>query len=210
MVQSKQSNELKQIVNYLSDRDKILAKYVTSGFKDVELPTTKKFICGFSLLVKIIISQQLSGKAAETIFLRFMDKHELKNNFQPHNLHATTKEIIRKCGASNSKASFILGLRDLLLNNDDYFENLNKLHNEELENELIKLKGVGIWTAKILMISLYGRLDVFPENDGTLIKAIQLMDYNTVNVREISNNWKPYRSVAAKLVWNAFDSGAIK
>ena len=60
------------------------------------------------------------------------------------------------------------------------------------------------------MISLYGRLDVFPENDGTLIKAIQLMEYNTVNVREISDNWKPYRSVAAKLVWNAFDNGVIK
>ena len=144
MVQSKQSDELKQIVNYLSDQDETLAKYVASEFKDIEIPTTKKFICGFSLLVKIIISQQLSGKAAETIFLRFVNKHELKNNFQPHNLHAATKETIRKCGASNSKANFILGLRDSLLNNDDYFKNLNKLHDDELENELTKLKGVGI------------------------------------------------------------------
>ena len=210
MVQSKQSDELKQIVNYLSDQDETLAKYVASGFKYIEIPATKKFICGFSLLVKIIISQQLSGKAAETIFLRFVNKHGLKNNFQPHNLHATTKEMIRKCGVSNSKVSFILDLRDSLLNNDDYFENLNKLNDDVLENELTKLKGVGIWTARILMISLYGRLDVFPENDGTLIKAIRLMGYNTVNVREISNNWKPYRSVAAKLVWNAFDNGVIK
>jgi DNA-3-methyladenine glycosylase II len=210
MIQAKQSHELKQIVNYLFNRDKKLAKYVSSGFEGVELPTNKNFICGFSLLVKTIISQQLSGKVAETIFFRFVKKLELKNNFQPSNLHAATNEMIRECGVSNSKASFILGLRDSLLNNDVYFENLNKLHDDELENELTKLKGVGIWTARILMISLYGRLDVFPDNDGTLIKAIQLMDYNTVNIKEISNNWKPYRSVAAKLVWDAFDSGTIK
>jgi len=212
MEQPKQSNDLRQIVVYLTARDRKLAEYVNANasFDNVELPTTKFFICGFSLLVKTIISQQLSGKVADTIFSRFVKKYKLQNNFQPYNLQFATKEIIRECGTSNAKANFILNLRDTLLNNESYFENLSKLHDDDLENELIKLKGVGIWTARILMISLYGRLDVFPENDGTLIKAIQLMNYNTADIREISNNWMPYRSVAAELIWNAFDNGVIK
>lgn len=160
------------------------------------------------MLVETIISQQLSNKAAETIFDRFLERHNLSFGFQPVDLVAT-QETIRECGVSNAKAKFILSIRDALILNIDFFHELSVLSDEEVERQLVKLKGVGVWTARILMISLYGRLDVFPYNDGTLVTAIKLMGYNSQSVEEISSAWTPYRSIAAKLLWNAYDKGLL-
>ncbi len=202
----KKNNELKLIFDYLAHKDEILSNY----FDYIELPKTKKMSLGFSLLVKTIISQQLSGKAAEMIFERFLISHKLQKNFQAENILSATKESIRNCGISYSKAMFIISLRDRLIKKINYFSSLNKLNDNLLELELTNIKGVGSWTSRILMISLFGRYDVFPKNDGTLQKSIKIMGYKNFDINKISDNWKPYRSVAAKIIWNAYDKNLIK
>jgi len=198
------TKQLNEIIEFLCRRDgkfRLIAD-------EINLPCSRNLSDGFTLLVETIISQQLSNKAAETIFERFLEKHNLSFGFQPVDLVAT-QETIRECGVSNAKANFILSIRDELIFNCNFFHELSVLNDEEVERELVKLKGVGVWTARILMISLYGRLDVFPYNDGTLVTAIRLMGYNSSSVEEISSAWTPYRSVAARLLWNAYDKGLL-
>ncbi|MDC3087451.1 hypothetical protein OA343_02890 [Paracoccaceae bacterium] len=197
-----QSAQLNEILNYLCERDEKIHSIVDT----VTLPVARDINEGFSLLVKTIVSQQLSSKAAETIFQRFLNKHGLEFGFQPVDLLGT-QETIRACGISNSKSSFILSIRDELIAKKSFFLSLSFLDDEEVEKKLTKLKGVGTWTARILMISLYGRLDVFPYNDGTLVTALSLMGYKNGSIDEIAAVWAPYRSVAARLLWNAYDKG---
>lgn len=200
----KTTKPLTEIIEYLCHRDGKF-RFIAD---EINLPSSRNLSDGFTLLVETIISQQLSNKAAETIFERFLEKHNLSFGFQPVDLVAT-QETIRECGVSNAKAKFILSIRDELISNSNFFHDLSVLSDEEVERQLVKLKGVGVWTARILMISLYGRLDVFPYNDGTLVTAIRLMGYKSKSVEEISSAWAPYRSVAARLLWNAYDKGFL-
>lgn len=197
-----QKVSLNSIISYLCERDEKFVSIVDT----VSLPSARDLDDGFSLLVETIISQQLSNKAAETIYNRFLDKHELKFGFQPIDLQAT-QATIRSCGVSNAKSNFILSIRDELIANNNFFHSLKYLDDEETEKQLTKLKGVGAWTARIMMISLYGRLDVFPYNDGTLVTAVKQMGYKHSSISKISEAWAPYRSVAARLLWNAYDKG---
>lgn len=195
---------LTEILDYLCKKD---SKFHLIA-DEVNLPSSRNLSDGFSLLVETIISQQLSNKAAETIFGRFLDRHNLRFGFQPIDLVATQKTI-RESGVSNAKSNFILSIRDELILKGEFFHELSLLTDEEVENQLVKLKGVGVWTARILLISLYGRLDVFPYNDGTLVTAVNLMGYGSKSIHEISSAWAPYRSVAARLLWNAYDKGLL-
>lgn len=198
--------QLTEILDYLCKKDSNFHLIAV----EINLPSSRNLSDGFSLLVETIISQQLSNKAAETIFERFLDRHNLSFGFQPVDLVAT-QQTIRECGVSNAKSNFILSIQDELILKSDFFHELSVLSDKEVESQLVKLKGVGVWTARILMISLYGRLDVFPYNDGTLVKAINLMGYNSSkSIEDISSAWSPYRSVAARLLWNAYDSELLK
>ena len=211
MEQFKQSEETLIALKSLRKKDKILAKYASNelNIKDL-MPVKKENNLAFSKLTEIIIGQQLSGSAADKIYSRFKDTLNLEHNFRAENLKSLTQLQIRNCGISNSKAKFILALRDKIILEDDFFDELENYSDSTLELELTKLKGIGNWTAKIFMMSHYGRLDIFPETDGTLVKAISLMNYNDDSLISISEKWKPYRTIASRIIWNSYDLGLIK
>ena len=198
-----------EIINYLSERDKSLAKIIQT----IDIPVIKNMEDGFSILVKIIVSQQLSGKIASTIFKRFMDFHNISSGFQAEEILLATTSSIRECGISSSKGKFIQELRDAVIKDPDYFHSLLHLNNDELETSLLKIKGVGVWTANILMISFYGRMDIFPKNDATLnnvLHKVYGVEKDDANYILIIDNWRPYRSIAAGILWNAHDQKLIE
>lgn len=160
-------------------------------------------------LVDSIISQQLSGKAAATIFGRFkkLFKKELVN---PKNLLKLTDDQIRECGISYSKIKYIKGIAEQIKNKKLNLKNLENMTDEEVISELVKLKGVGNWTAEMFLMFTLGRPDVFSAGDLGLQNAmIKLYKLESKPSKEdlltISTKWSPHRTIASRILWKSLE-----
>ena len=158
-------------------------------------------------LVESIIGQQLSGKAADTIYKRFLTL--FNNKFPaPEKLIKTNDEKLRSAGMSYSKASYIKNIAQAFKNGDLNIKMLNKMSDEEVKKELTKIKGVGNWTAEMTLIFTLKREDIFSIGDAGLRKAIKNL-YGIEKEKDIlklSETWKPKRSYACWYLWRSIEN----
>ena len=158
-------------------------------------------------LVESIIGQQLSGKAADTIFKRFLALY--KGRFpKPEVLLKTNDEKLRSAGMSYSKAAYIKNIAYAFKNNSLDVTKLKKMTDEEVIRELTKIKGVGNWTAEMILIFTFKREDVFSLGDAGLRRAIKNL-YNIDKEKDIlklAENWKPKRSYACWYLWRSLEN----
>jgi DNA-3-methyladenine glycosylase II len=163
-------------------------------------------------LLESIASQQLSVKAADTIFNRFLDLFPGRNP-HPDKVIRINIEKMRNAGLSYAKSEYIKniaryskkpGLDDKLL---------RKLDDEALLDYLTAIKGVGRWTAEMILMFSLNRPDVFPVDDlgirQSMIRHYQLKGEGKkliVKMNDIAENWRPYRSLAARHLWRIKDS----
>lgn len=162
----------------------------------------------FMALAEAIASQQLSVKAADTIFARFCALFAPDNVPDPARLLRLETDAIRAAGFSRAKVAF---LRDLALHVVENRLLLDKLH--ELEDALVleqltAVKGIGTWTAEIFLMFRLQRPDVFPVDDLGLVKAAQrvygLRQRPTrKKLLKMAEAWRPYRSIAAWYLWRS-------
>ncbi len=160
----------------------------------------------FENLVREITSQQLSGKAASTIYGRFKEK---VGKVTPENVLKRRDSTLRACGLSFAKISYVKDLAKKVRSGELELNKLNKLTDEEVIEELIKVKGIGRWTAEMFLMFGLARPDVFPIDDlgirkGTnklLKKALTTEDMGTISL-----GWKPYRTVASWYIWKLLDN----
>lgn len=164
----------------------------------------------FTDLAESIVSQQLSIKAADTIFGRF--KKLFKNEeINPEDLLKIDDQKIRECGISFSKIKYIKGIASEIINNNLDLKKLDLMTDEEVIEELIKLKGVGKWTAEMfLMFSLF-REDVFSAGDlglqNAIVKIYKLEKKPTPNeLVELSQKWSPHRTIASRVLWKSLEN----
>lgn len=159
----------------------------------------------FEALTRAIASQQLSVKAAETIFTRFCAL--FPNGVPtPEAVAGLTDDAIRACGFSRPKIGFI---RDLAAHVGDGRLDLAGLRHhddDEVMRQLVAVKGIGRWTAEVFLIFRLGRADVLPADDLGLLTAVQraykLRKRPTPErLRKMGEAWRPYRSVAAWYLW---------
>src|SRR3990172_7003652 len=147
-------------------------------------------------LVDSITSQQLSGKAAKTIFERVKEK--CGGKITPEKLKKIKTEELRKCGLSYAKCSYVKDLADKVLTKKLQVNKLEKLPDEEVEKELTAVKGIGKWTAEMFLMFSLARPDIFPADDLGIKKAIEriygLKDLSTKKLDLFSLRWKPYRT----------------
>ncbi len=167
-------------------------------------------------LVDSIISQQLSGKAADTIFGRFKKLFK-EEQITPGKLIKIPDQTIRDAGISWSKIKYIKGIASEIKNKKPAspagrlnLKNLESLTDQEVINELIKLKGVGQWTAEMFLMFTLTRPDVFSTGDLGLQNAIvKLYKLNGKPSREelikLSNKWSPHRTVASRILWKSLE-----
>lgn len=168
---------------------------------------TEKKYDAFQSLVRSIISQQLSNKAATAIFDRL--KNISKNNtVTPYNLigHSTTK--LRSIGISNSKAKYIQNLASYIIDGKLDFDALSSMSDNNVIELLTEINGIGRWTAEMFLIFYLKRSDVVSVSDMGIKRAVQkvygMMDKPTdKQLLSISNKWKPYRSVACWHLWKS-------
>ena len=126
----------------------------------------------FSALVSSIISQQITGKAAQTVFQRLKD---LAGEIKPENIVKHTIEELQKCGMSFRKASYIRDLSEKVATKTFDLESIRALNDEELIEKLIKLKGIGRWTAEMLMIFSLERSNVLSYNDLAIFRGLRML-----------------------------------
>jgi DNA-3-methyladenine glycosylase II len=163
-------------------------------------------------LCSSIISQQLSVKAAATIWRRFLDLYD-GTTPTPEQILATDVEAIRKIGASYAKANYIQDLAHHILNGDLDLAHIATLDNTTVISQLTAVKGIGEWSAHMFMIFSLGRLDILPWGDLGVRKSAQVLYGldalpNKVELSELSTEkkWHPFESVAAWYLWRNLDN----
>ncbi len=166
--------------------------------------------CGdlFTALVQNIVSQQLSMKAAETIFSRL---EHLLGSLTAEALRNAEFQDLRACGLSARKVEYLKGIADAVLRKEIDFTALTRKSDEEIIAELVKLKGVGIWTAEMLLIFALGRPDVLSFKDLGIRRGIQLLnhlDHLTETEFELyRKRYSPYGTIASCYLWRIKDEG---
>ena len=168
-----------------------------------DMPETPPFVA----LSEAITSQQLSVKAADTIFGRFCDLFPDRIP-DPGRLLALDDEAVRRAGFSRAKVAF---LRDLATHVVEERLPLHRLHQEDDQavlEQLVAVKGIGIWTAEIFLMFRLKRPDIFPADDLGLVKAAQRVyglrqRPDRKRLMKMADAWRPYRSVAAWYLWRS-------
>ena len=170
-----------------------------------------KLIRPFDALAESIAYQQLSGKAAATIFGRVRALYPRRKWFVPELIIATGDEIFRSAGLSRAKTA---ALKDLAAKTIDGIvpsrAALARMSDDEIIARLTTVRGIGRWTVEMLLLFDLGRLDVWPVDDYGVRKGYA----KTFRKKElpkpkdlllIGEKWRPYRSVAAWYFWRALD-----
>lgn len=200
------SDELQKAREYLIKSDPILGE-VIKNYPPFERRVGENY---FVNLAETIISQQLSIKAADTIWLRFV-KLFPKNKITPENVITTDTEKMRECGISYQKIGYIKDLAEKTLVSGIVFEQFDIMTDEEIIAELIKVKGIGRWTAEMFLMFTMGRPDVFSYGDLGIRKAIQRIyslkkQPTQKKAEQIAKQWIPYRTVACRYLWRSLDN----
>lgn len=166
----------------------------------------------YQQLVRAIIGQQLSVKAAATIYSRFL---ELFNGVMPtpQQILEISVEDLRAIGCSYSKAAYI---QDLALHVEDgrlQLERLANLPNDVIIEQLVAVKGIGEWSAHMFMMFGLGRLDILPTGDLGIRKGMmQLFDLpalpapSDMHAIALSRGWTPYQTIASWYIWRSLDN----
>ena len=165
----------------------------------------------FEALARAIVYQQLSGKAAATIYGRVRALFPGRAGFRAQALVEIEEASLRGAGCSRSKA---LSLKDLAAKALDgqvpTFKELDRMSDDDIKSHLVQIRGIGPWTVEMLLLFTLGRPDVLPVSDLGVRKGFQL----TFKKRELpeastlirhAERWRPYRSVASWYLWRAVD-----
>ena len=162
----------------------------------------------FYALVQSIVSQQLAVKAADAIFKRV---ETLLGEISAENLKAAEFDSLRACGLSGRKIEYLRGIADAVLSGEIDFKRLSERSDDEVVAELVKLKGVGVWTAEMLLIFALGRKDVLSFKDLGIRRGIMLLnrldDLSETEFETYRTRYSPYGTLASLYLWRIKDGG---
>jgi DNA-3-methyladenine glycosylase II len=167
----------------------------------------------FTALVRAIIFQQLSTKAASTIYGRVLSLMPA-SAFTPDALTALPESEFRRAGVSRQKATYLRDLCDKVASGEVQLDGVETLDDEGVIAALTKVKGVGRWTAEMFLMFRLQRPDVLPVGDLGIQTAVQrvyrLRARPTPDrLRSLADRWRPYRSVACWYLWRSLDSDGV-
>ena len=160
----------------------------------------------FESLVEAIVSQQLSVKAADTIFARFVALTPGKKFPTPREIIKMPVPKMRKVGLSGMKVSFIKDLSKKVLDKSLDLKKIDLMSDEEVIKHLVQVKGIGQWTAEMFLMFSLGRDDVFSYGDLALRNAMQQLykmraTPTPAQAAKITAKWSPYRTLGSRYLW---------
>ena len=163
-------------------------------------------------LLNSIVSQQLSVKAAATIFKRFLALFP-ENNPLPTHVVEMDIQLLRDSGLSYQKAGYIKNIATYWLDNQHLNYDWTRMSDDDIIEKLTSIKGVGKWTVQMILMFRLNRLDVFPIDDlGIRQGMIKLYDVQTTgkillkDLTSIAEQWRPYRTIACRYIWRWKDA----
>ena len=161
---------------------------------------------GFSTLVKIILEQQVSLASAASMFAR------LKKNttpFRPARMIELGEAHLKSLGLTRQKTAYCLDLAEALHNKRLRPAQLSRMSDADVKAALMGIKGLGSWSADVYLLMVLRRPDIFPATDLALVTAVTELKQlparpNTNELLEMAEAWRPYRSVAARMLWQSY------
>ena len=188
----------------LSKRDPVLRKIIKKYNKGFLTTKNKPF---FSLC-RTIVGQQISTKAADSIWLKFEAKCKKKIN--PKTVLKLSTRTLKSAGLSRQKVKYLKNIAENFRNKSFNVRELNKMNDEEAINYIIKIKGLGVWSAEMFLMFNLNRPDIFPIKDIGLLRAIS-KNYKTSYppskrfLDKISRLHAGYRTVFTWYMWRSID-----
>lgn len=192
---------LKKAYTFLSKDERL--KFLIDKFSN-EIDITERYNDSYPMaLAFLIIEQQVSFRAAITIKKRFINKVSNLSNDEIINL---SDEDLQSIGISYRKVEYIKNIFKYFKNFKYDFDNAS---NDDVVKELIKIKGIGIWSAEMFLIFVLFRINIFSKGDLALMNSVK-MNYNIDKkqpdiLNELINSWSPYKSVASLLLWKSIE-----
>ncbi len=200
------STPVAEVKHHFSRRDPVIHEALSSVNFDEWFGVNDKTDHFFNL-AREIIYQQLSGKAASTIWGRVTN---LVGKVTPENILAFEDKEFRAVGVSWSKAKYIKDLAAKTLSGEVVLTHLSELTDEAVIEELTKVKGIGRWTAEMFLIFTLSRENVFSLGDLGLKKGIAKLygidEPSPDQILSIISPWSPYKSYGAIALWNYLDN----
>ncbi len=163
----------------------------------------------FRMLVRSIISQQISGKAAKSIRER-LEGLVAPEKISSHNLAALSVAELRSAGVSSQKAGYLHDLAAKVDAGAVRLQRVARMSDDEVIAELVQVKGIGVWTAQMCLMFSLGRLDVFPHDDLGIRSALRNL-YGLTDLPdkqtslEIAKPWRPYATIASWYCWRSHE-----
>ena len=169
----------------------------------------------FQSLLRSIVFQQLSGKAAQTIYERILNLLPKTTNLCPNEILKLDKDEMRKAGLSFQKINYVRNLADYFENNSFQKKDVESMTDEEISKELIQIKGIGQWTVDMFLMFTLNRADILPYKDLGIQKGImQILNMKNLpskkKMENYSRKWKPYRTIACWYLWRIADDKFAK
>lgn len=196
------TKEMTKGIAYLKKRDEVINRLIAQ-IGPCELKPSSDY---FRSLAKSIISQQLSNQAARSIYLKLL--HELNGELTPQKISSLGPLSFQRAGISKQKSSYLMDLANRFIGKEIDIDMISKSGDEQVIDSLTKIRGIGIWSAKMFLIFCLNRLNVLPHEDVGFRRAL-IQNYSLVRVpserkiKRIAGVWEPYRSIAVWYLWQS-------
>jgi DNA-3-methyladenine glycosylase II len=201
-------------MEHLLGADPVIATLVEAhGKLDEQESTRGRPADAYGALVRSIVGQQLSTKAARTIYERLTGLYD-GTTPTPEQLIATDPDALRGVGLSRAKASYLRSLAEHVVSGELELDRLGELGDDEVSEQLTAVKGLGQWTAHMFLIFHLRRPDVLPVGDLGVRRAVELA-YGldglpaSAELEQIAEPWRPHRSLASLYLWRSLDNAPV-
>ena len=191
---------------HLARRDRVMKKLIPK-FGEARLQSRGD---AFTTLARSIVGQQISVKAAQSVWDRFVALLGAPSTrVAPAMVEALAAGALREAGLSLRKAEYLLDLAQHFSSGAVHVQQWRQMDDEAIIEELVAIRGIGRWTAEMFLMFNLLRPDVFPLDDLGLRKGIQLAYFKRKpalsSMRRLGESWRPYRSVATWYLWRSLD-----
>ncbi|MBF9237257.1 DNA-3-methyladenine glycosylase 2 family protein [Hymenobacter sp. BT683] len=197
-------------IQHLTESDPVLGQVIAQGREIQPRPHEDLYLA----LLRAIVSQQISTKAAAAIWKRFQALFPPEGYPEPREVLALDEDVLRSAGLSRQKAGYLKAIAEYNERGLLDYEHLSNLSEEAFTQHLTAIRGVGRWTAQMLQMFALDQPDVFSEGDLGVQNAMRRLYGLEETGRALQKRmlviaecWRPYRSLACKYLWQSLDNG---
>ena len=199
----------KRAIEHLRAADPLLRELIDEiGVDGLGDPRAGRPDDHYGALVRSIVGQQLSTSAARAIYTRLTDRYGGRTPTPVEVLEDDPEELRAAAGLSRAKVSFLRSLAEHVIDGELELERLDDLPDDKVIDELVAVKGLGVWSAHMFLMFHLQRPDVLPVGDLGIRRAMMLRYAlqtlpTPAEMEKIADPWRPYRTLACRYLWRS-------